>query len=89
MLSDALKRLRRVRTNLDDIWDVLQSVKDCFTLGLAQPLHKDTVDDSLIRRSTRAGPQELLHASQLMPVLISLCEEGLHTSMIRQQLDDG
>jgi hypothetical protein len=47
------------------------------------------VDDSLIRRSTRAGPQELLHASQLMPVLISLCEEGLHTSMIRQQLDDG
>jgi len=58
-------------------------------MRLAQPAHKDTVDDSLIRRSTRSGPQEVIHASQLMPVLISLCEEAVCTSMIRQELEDG
>lgn len=52
-------------------------------------MNKDTVDDSLMRRATRTGPQELIHPSQLMPVLISLCEEALYTSAIRQELDDG
>lgn len=72
------------------MWKALQDVDDCFTVNLAEPWSKDTLDDSLLmRRATRTGPQIVVHANQLIPVLSSLAIEALHTSVIRQELDDG
>lgn len=72
------------------MWNVIHDVDDCFTVSLAEPLSQDTLDESLmIRRMTRTGPQEIVHPNQLIPVMISLMEEAIHTSVIRQELDDG
>lgn len=85
-----MTNLRRGRVNLDDMWNTIQDLDDCFTCNLAEPASKDTLDESLLmRRTTRTGPQDVIHANQLIPVLSSLAVEALHTSVIRQELDDG
>lgn len=75
---------------MDDMWSIIQEVGDCFTVGLAAPSSKDTLDDALLmRRTTRTGPQDVVRPNQLIPVLVSLSYEAIRTAVIRQELDDG
>ena len=82
--------MKGAKINLDEMLKSIQDVEHLLTVSLADPLSQDVLDESLLaRRTTRTGPQDIVHPDQLIPVIISLMEEALHTSGIRQELDDG
>ncbi|KAF8320696.1 hypothetical protein DL93DRAFT_2152611 [Clavulina sp. PMI_390] len=90
LFAQSLKTLKGAKINLDDMLTAIRDVEHLLTVALADPLSQDVLDDSLlVRRTTRTGPQDIVHPDQLIPVIISLMEEALHTSGIRQELDDG